>query len=94
MGVQDGRYNEKKLASLSCHATGTPIPQISWYFNNTKLNENEKYLTSVSKQLNDVRHTLIIINVLSFDAGLYVCEAANIAGNVTNSGILTVLGKQ
>ena len=96
MKVPDGNYIESSTASLSCEATGVPIPQISWYFNKTKLNNDEKYIISISIQRNRniTRNTLIILMLSSYDAGTYTCNATNTAGSVTSFGTVTVLGKQ
>ena len=92
MEVQDGNYIENSRAPLLCRATGVPIPDISWYFNNTKLTNNGKYIIPTSTHPG-MGSTLIIL-LSSYDAGTYTCKATNIAGSVTSSGTVTVWGKQ
>ena len=92
--VQDRNYTENNTISLLCEVTGVPIPHISWYFNNTKLNNNRKYIESISIHSNSIITTLIILKLSSYDAGIYICKATNTAGNVTSSGTVTVQGKQ
>lgn len=94
MEVQDGNYIENSTAPLLCGATGIPIPNISWYFNNTKLANNGKYIISISIHPSSIRNTLIILMLSSYDAGMYTCKATNIAGSVISSGTVTVWGKQ
>ena len=93
MEVQDGNYIENSMAPLLCRATGIPIPNVSWYFNNTKLTNNRKYIITTSIHLSS-RGSTLIIKLSSYDAGTYTCKATNIAGSVTSSGTVTVWGKQ
>ena len=91
--MQDGNFTVETAASLFCRATGIPIPHISWYFNNTKLNASRKYIISVSMQPNRIRSTLFILNLSPFDEGSYKCEAKNTAGSATSTGMVTVQSK-
>ena len=88
--------NEEETAFFTCQATGTPIPNISWYFNGvpvdmgntTKYTISEMLLNAISKS-----STLIVMNVESYDVGIYTCKAVNFASTDTSSGVLTVNGK-
>lgn len=90
--MQNKDYNEREIGALHCEATGIPIPDISWHFNSTKLNNTGKHLISKSRQLNRRSSTLIIVKLSPFDVGTYICEATNTVGRVASSGILTVNG--
>ena len=88
--------NEGDTASFACQATGTPIPNISWYFNGAPLDKDntKKYMISdISLNSATVNNTLTIFNVLPSDVGTYTCEAANYASSDTSSGVLNVNSK-
>ena len=77
-----------------CQAVGEPVPDISWYFNGVMINvsDNSSKYMIVSRSLNitTTENTLTVYNVTSPDVGTYTCNASNIIGSVTSSGILTV----
>ena len=77
-----------------CEAVGEPVPDISWYFNDVMINvsDNSNKYMIVSRSLNitTTENTLTVYNVSSSDVGTYTCNALNIIGSVTSSGILTV----
>uniref|UniRef100_A0A8D0GIP9 Neural cell adhesion molecule 2 n=1 Tax=Sphenodon punctatus TaxID=8508 RepID=A0A8D0GIP9_SPHPU len=70
--------------TLFCRATGSPEPAISWYRSGKPIEENEKYILRGSNT------ELTIRNIKNLDAGPYVCEARNKAGNITNQTFLQV----
>ena len=82
---------------FSCRAVGEPVPDISWYFNDVMINvsDNSSKYMIVSRSLNitTTENTLTVYNVTSSDVGTYTCNASNIIGSVTSSGILTVTSK-
>ena len=49
----------------------------------------------VSNSMDDIVITsyLTIMNVQSYDAGIYTCKAENFIGNDSSSGVLTINGK-
>ena len=91
--MQGGNFTVETAASLFCTAIGVPIPHISWYFNNTKLNASRKYIISVSMRPNRIRSTLFILNLSPSDEGSYKCEAKNTDGSATGTGMVSVQGK-
>ena len=70
------------------------FPDISWYFNDVVINvsDNSSKYMSMSRSLNitTTENTLTVYNVTSSDVGTYTCNASNVIGSVTSSGILTV----
>ena len=76
---------------------GEPVPDISWYFNDVMVNvsDNSSKYMIVSRSLNitTTENILTVYNVTSFDVGTYTCNASNIIGSVSSSGILTVTSK-
>ena len=91
--MRGGNFNVESAASLFCEATGVPIPHISWYFNNTKLEASRKYIMSVLIKPNRISNTLFILNLSPFDEGSYICQAKNTAGSISSTGMVAVHGK-
>jgi len=93
-GMNPGPANLTMSITFTCQATGVPLPNITWYFNNTKLVfPNTKYemnLTIVNSTT--VSSNLTVHDVASSDVGLYMCLASNGAGNANVSGVLTMSG--
>ena len=86
--------NEGDTASFTCQATGRPVPNISWYYNNTLLVNGTKYMiTEMSLNTTTINNTLTIMSVESSDVGTYTCNATNVVSSDTSSGVLTVNGE-
>ena len=94
--INEIRNNTENVTFL-CQAVGEPAPDISWYFNDVMINvsDNSSKYMIVSRSLNitTTENTLTVYNVTSSDVGTYTCNASNIIGSVTSSGILTVTSK-
>ena len=92
--INDEVRNHTENGSFSCQSVGEPVPDISWYFNDVMINvsDNSSKYMIVSRSLNitTTENTLTVYNVTSSDVGTYTCNALNIFGSVTSSGILTV----
>ena len=86
--------NQEENVTFLCQSVGEPVPYISWYFNDVMINvsDNSSKYMIVSRSLNitTTENTLTVYNVTSSDVGTYTCNASNINGSVTSSGILTV----
>ena len=87
--------NETNPVTFSCQAIGEPIPSISWYYNGLMINVSNVSEYRVSSSMDDIVITsyLTIMNAQSYDVGIYTCEAENLIGNDSNSGVLTINGK-
>ena len=84
------------ISSFVCQVTGQPVPNISWYFNGTTVNEANtmKYTISMmSLNITTISSTLTIMNVQSSDVGTYTCNATNLISSDTSAGVLMVNGK-
>ena len=59
------------------------------------LSDNSSKYMIVPRSLNTttIENTLTVYNIVSPDAGTYTCNASNIIGSVTSSGVLTVTSK-
>uniref|UniRef100_A0A8C4LUZ5 Neural cell adhesion molecule 2 n=1 Tax=Equus asinus asinus TaxID=83772 RepID=A0A8C4LUZ5_EQUAS len=70
--------------TLSCRASGSPEPTISWYRNGKFIEENEKYILKRSNT------ELTVRNIVNSDGGPYVCRATNKAGEDEKQAFLQV----
>ncbi|XP_062139574.1 protein sidekick isoform X11 [Drosophila sulfurigaster albostrigata] len=74
-----------KDATISCRAVGAPNPNITWIYNETQLVEMSSRVQILESG------DLLISNIRSSDAGLYMCVRANEAGTVKGEAYLGVL---
>ena len=84
------------MAFFTCKVSGTPIPNISWYFNGALVEKvnTMKYMISETKFNPKTKNsTLTIMRVELSDIGTYTCNATNIVSSNTTSGMLIVNGK-
>ena len=65
---------------LECEVRGFPVPQITWYLNDSALSNNNSLVEIVNAKKAD-------------HEGVYRCEAKNPAGAVSASAVVTVNGK-
>ena len=83
-------------ALFTFQATGTPIPNISWYFNGAPVDKTNtmKYMIS-ERSFNPTTKntTLAVFGLESSNMGTYTCSAVNFLPSKISSGVLTVLGK-
>ena len=86
--------NETLPSTFTCEATGEPVPNISWYFDDATLIVSDASKYNVSNSLNGIviKSLLTIVSAQSSDVGKYTCQAENIIGTDRSSGILTVNG--
>uniref|UniRef100_G3TFJ0 Vascular endothelial growth factor receptor 1 n=1 Tax=Loxodonta africana TaxID=9785 RepID=G3TFJ0_LOXAF len=71
---------------LDCHAKGVPEPQITWFKNNHKIQQEPGIILGPGSS------TLFIERVTEKDEGVYHCKATNQKGSVESSAYLTVQG--
>ena len=67
-------------ATLTCRATGTPTPDVTWRRIGGDLGNNHRITGNI----------LRITETLAADRGLYVCVATNTAGTVQASAVVEV----
>ncbi|KAH6928161.1 hypothetical protein HPB50_012350 [Hyalomma asiaticum] len=77
--------------TLSCHASGSPKPTISWSKPSGTAKETTIFATN-PRMLVSPNGTLIMEDVTEDDAGKYTCRAANGIGSVSHSLYLHVRG--
>ena len=76
---QNISIDEGDTIILQCEARGFPVPQITWYLNDTAVLTNSSVVEIIEARK-------------SYHEGLYRCEARNPAGIVTASAYVTVGG--
>ena len=88
--------DQMENVTFVCQAVGEPVPDISWYFNDVMINvsDNSSKYMIMSRSLNitTTENTLTVYNVTSSDVGTYTCNATNVVGNDSTSGLLQVNG--
>uniref|UniRef100_A0A8P0TLJ7 Vascular endothelial growth factor receptor 1 n=2 Tax=Canis lupus familiaris TaxID=9615 RepID=A0A8P0TLJ7_CANLF len=72
--------------TLDCPATGVPEPEITWFKNNHKIQQEPGIILGPGSS------TLFIERVTEEDEGVYHCKATNQKGSVESSAYLTVQG--
>ena len=77
---------EGKTVTLSCDATGNPVPTISWTRNGSSVDASNNSRISFSED----KKKLTITNVNRTDSGKYQCVASNKLGNDTSNAKLDV----
>ncbi|XP_051018816.1 vascular endothelial growth factor receptor 1 [Acomys russatus] len=84
--LSDHRVSISSSTTLDCQASGVPRPQITWFKNNHKIQQEPGVI------LGPGNSTLFIERVKEEDEGVYRCRAANQKGTVESSAYLTVQG--
>ncbi|KAK3706059.1 hypothetical protein QZH41_004157 [Actinostola sp. cb2023] len=75
-------------ATLTCNATGSPVPDITWKKNGNKVSETPVETATNTSRLS----VLYLINVQEKDVGVYTCYVNNSAGNVVSNAANITIG--
>ncbi|XP_019853400.1 PREDICTED: hemicentin-1-like [Amphimedon queenslandica] len=92
--IISGPVNQKRIegdsVTFSCFATGDPIPEVTWRFNNSLiLTNNTKY--SIGDITEGIEFGSLTINDLNyFDKGTYECTASNVNGTSSLDVLLEI----
>lgn len=80
--------------SLTCAATGFPMPQVTWYHNGSMAtSDGDTVMISTVVEGRLVSSTLIISMAMSNNSGNYTCNVTSPEyGEVTRSGVVLVQG--
>ena len=95
--IINGPVNQKRIegdsVTFNCFATGDPIPEVIWRFNNSLITTNgSKYsIGDITEGINF--GSLTINDVNYYDKGTYECTAANVNGSSSLDVLLEVQGK-
>lgn len=75
--------------TFECQVTGTPTPDVSWFSDDTCLDNSPNYVSSYINGL----CTLKIRKVTKQHSARYTCKAVNKGGEAASSAKLTVISK-
>ena len=88
---------EGNNVSITCTATGYPVPTVVWQNSDGSSLSNDRLLSGSpvisSPDVTSVSVELMVIGVMRVDTGMYRCSANNSDGNATNNINITVLCK-
>jgi hypothetical protein len=87
--LKDSEAIEGIPFEFTCEASGVPKPEITWFFEETQLKEDDNFEIST----NNNTYTLKIKNPNDSSNGLYKAIFKNDLGTVETKGNLTVLSK-
>ena len=76
---QDELVNVGDNATFTCEASGSPPINYRWLYNGNDIMDDPRHLEGANTD------TLMIINVLVTDWGMYSCEVTNIVNNATSN---------
>ena len=81
--------------TITCEATGIPLPTIAWTFSSSLLMSDSVNITTTNTTGNGdiprVTERLTIMNVSRMLAGGHTCSASNSVGSDTSSGISIIV---
>ena len=75
-------------ATLSCTASGNPVPGLSWSRDGQQLTTSGRYLISSDQRM------LSLLNAQMEDEGVYVCGASSAVGSASDVVTLDVQGER
>ena len=97
MERQEFNITEGSNGSITCTATGYPVPTVVWQNSNGSSLSNNRLVSSnpvISStgvgNVSSVSVELMVIGVMRVDTGMYRCSANNSVGSNTSSIIITV----
>ena len=86
--------------SITCTATGYPVPTVVWQnsdgssLSNNRLVSGSPVISSTGVgNVSSVSVELMVIGAMRVDTGMYTCSASNSVGSVARSIDITVQGK-
>ncbi|XP_012558399.1 cell adhesion molecule DSCAML1 isoform X1 [Hydra vulgaris] len=88
----DGVFEQGSLLELHCSVSGQPLPTISWFLDNEKLDEKLANITTRVDKASKVVSFLTVYNSKSKDSGLWSCIAENKVGYVKAFSTISVKG--
>ena len=74
--------------TMTCQVTGKPMPNISWYLNDTNIDKSEDFVITFDQ--NTGVTSMLIVEAFPEDSGMYKCVAINPAGEAISSAELYI----
>ena len=100
MEGQQFNITEGSNGSITCTATGYPVPTVVWQnsdgssLSNNRLVSGSPVISSTGVgNVSSVSVELMVIGAMRVDTGMYTCSANNSVGSVARSIDITVQGK-
>ncbi|XP_065884496.1 uncharacterized protein [Dysidea avara] len=90
--IVDLSGERRDVANFTCRATGEPVPEISWHFKGTIIDELDTSKYMIMSQLintTTTESTLTVYNVTIADMDAYTCDAASMIGIDLSHGCIT-----
>ena len=81
---------ERNNITMTCEATGIPLPTIVWTFSGRVLMSDSVNTTTGNGDVLRVTETLTIMNVSREHTGVYTCSANNSVGSDSSNITITV----
>lgn len=88
--MQDKQVKATDRITFECKVVGIPQPNITWYYNDEKIQEIPK---QVLIENDEGIQRLVLENVQIDQQGVYTCFAENCLGNMQTSSQLKVISK-
>ena len=84
-----------ELFTLTCNATGYPVPSIEWTLNGTSYIIEDSSITTITltEELRSNTSNLTVTSAMTNDTGIYECVATNVLNNDTQDANVTVQGQ-
>ena len=82
--------NIGETAVLHCHIIGKPMPSLSWFHNDNKIQLNGRVQLKFGEESG--KWELHVLNTIPEDSGVFRCVASNPRGEASTEAALTVVG--
>ena len=90
-GPQTQNVTAGQSFTLSCNATGYPVPNVEWTLNGTSYIINVLVTTiTLTEGLRSNTSVLVVNNAITNDTGIYRCIATNVVNNDVQDANVTV----
>lgn len=73
--------------TLTCNATGVPVPQLAWYKDGVLL------AASVPGSIDVLTNVIMVYNATLIDQGVYSCVATSAAGSTQADAVVGIISK-
>ena len=97
MNIQEFNITEGSNGSITCTATGYPVPTVVWQnsdgssLSNNRLVSGDAVISSTGVgNVSNVSIELMMIGAMRVDTGVYRCSANNSVNSTTSNIIITV----
>ena len=93
MEGQQFNITEGNNGSITCTATGYPIPTVVWQNSDGSSLSNNRLVSGspvISSNLNSVSVELMVIGAVRVDTGMYTCSARNSVSSTTRNINITI----